>query len=142
MPLQGYIVDFACLEARLIVEVDGATHSSDREIAYDRKRDAVLRADGFAVLRATNDDVFNNLEGVLETVRLRLLELQPPAPHAPSPLVGRVGVGGRCRPKVDDHPRAISLCTALRIAFSEAVTMLGSMPTPWTTRPAASWIST
>jgi very-short-patch-repair endonuclease len=99
MPLQGYIVDFACLEARLIVEVDGATHSSDREIAYDQKRDAVLRADGFAVLRATNDDVFNNLEGVLETVRLRLLELQPPAPHTPSPLVGEGRGGGSPQPE-------------------------------------------
>ena len=77
VPLRGYILDFACFEARLIVEVDGATHSSDREIARDERRDVVLKADGFVVLRIGNDDVFNNLEGVLETIRLRLVETLP-----------------------------------------------------------------
>ncbi len=74
VPLCGNIVDFACFEARLIVEVDGATHSSDREIAHDERRDAVMKADGFVVVRVGNDDVFNNLEGVLETIRLKLVE--------------------------------------------------------------------
>ena len=77
VPLRGYIVDFACFEARLIVEVDGATHATDREIARDERRERVLRADGFVVLRVGNDDVFNNLEGVLETIRLRLVETLP-----------------------------------------------------------------
>jgi len=74
VPLLGFIVDFACFEARLIVEVDGATHSEDTEIARDRQRDNILQDAGFAVLRVDNEDVFNNLEGVLETIRLRLLE--------------------------------------------------------------------
>ena len=39
--------DFLCREARLIVEVDGATHSEDREIAYDRRREVFLKADGY-----------------------------------------------------------------------------------------------
>ena len=56
------------------MEVDGATHSSDREIAHDERRDAVMKADGFVVVRVGNDDVFNNLEGVLETIRLKLVE--------------------------------------------------------------------
>ncbi len=74
VPLLGFIVDFACFESRLIVEVDGATHSEDTEIARDRQRDNILQDAGFAVLRVDNEDVFNNLEGVLETIRLRLLE--------------------------------------------------------------------
>jgi very-short-patch-repair endonuclease len=71
--LLGFVVDFVCFEAKLVVEVDGATHSSPDEIARDDQRDRMLRANGFAVLRVTNDDVFNNLEGVLETIRAKLL---------------------------------------------------------------------
>ena len=56
---------------------DGATHSTDEEITRDAARSAALRAFGFDVLRFTNDDVFRNLEGVLETIRIRLAELRP-----------------------------------------------------------------
>jgi very-short-patch-repair endonuclease len=95
VPLCGFIVDFACFEARLIVEVDGATHSSDDERVRDDKRDAILRANGNTVLRFGNVEVYENLDGVLETIRLKLLELCPegsnkftPRPPIPSPLVG------------------------------------------------------
>ena len=85
VPLRGYVVDFACFEARLIVEVDGATHSTEREIARDERRDVGLKADGFAVLRVMNDDVFNNLEGVMETIRLKLVEARPRDASGKSP---------------------------------------------------------
>ena len=75
--LNGFVVDFACLEARLILEVDGATHSTDGEIARDAARAASLSAQGYSILRFTNDDVFHNIDGVLETVRLKLIELRP-----------------------------------------------------------------
>jgi very-short-patch-repair endonuclease len=75
--LVGFVVDFACFDARLIVEVDGATHSTDSELARDAARSAALRAAGFAILRFTNDDVFSNLDGVLETIRMKLMELRP-----------------------------------------------------------------
>ena len=75
--LQEFIVDFACHEAKLVVEVDGATHSTNEEVARDSERDRKLRADGWEVARFTNDEVFHNLEGVLETIRLKLLELKP-----------------------------------------------------------------
>jgi very-short-patch-repair endonuclease len=75
--LSGFIADFACLEARLVVEVDGATHSTNMEIASDERRAAVLTAQGFAFLRFTNDDVFHNLDGVAETVAMKLMELRP-----------------------------------------------------------------
>ena len=75
--LDAFIADFACLDARLIVEVDGATHSTDEEIARDRARSAALTAMGFDVVRFTNDDVFRNLDGVLETIWARLMELRP-----------------------------------------------------------------
>ena len=75
--LLEFIVDFACHDAKLAVEVDGATHSTDEEVARDRERDRRVWADGWEVVRVTNDEVFYNLEGVLETIRLKLLELKP-----------------------------------------------------------------
>src|SRR5271156_6138351 len=56
--LCGFIVDFACYEARLVIEVDGATHSTAQEIERDATRDARLRMAGNAVLRFTNDELF------------------------------------------------------------------------------------
>ena len=87
----GFVVDFICFEARLVVEVDGATHSSDAEIARDRRRDSVLRENKNAVLRFNNIEVYENLDGVLETIRRKLAELCPDGPamhNVPSPLVG------------------------------------------------------
>ncbi len=75
--LGGFIADFASLDARMVVEVDGATHSTDEEIARDAARSAALAAQGFAILRFTNEDVYGNLDGVLETIRVRLMELRP-----------------------------------------------------------------
>jgi very-short-patch-repair endonuclease len=75
--LGGFIADFASFDARLVIEVDGATHSTDEELARDAARTAVLAAQGFALRRFTNDEVFHNLEGVLETIRLKLVELRP-----------------------------------------------------------------
>jgi very-short-patch-repair endonuclease len=84
--LGGFIADFASFDARLIVEVDGATHSTDDEIARDATRSAALVAQGFAILRFTNDDVFRNLPGVLETVWARLSELRPRIEDNPNQL--------------------------------------------------------
>ena len=61
----------------MVVEVDGATHSTDEQIARDAARSAALRAQGYDVLRFTNDDVFHNLGGVLETIQMRLIALRP-----------------------------------------------------------------
>jgi len=75
--LGNFIADFASLGARLIIEVDGATHSTDEELAHDAARMGALAAQRFAVLRFTNDEVFHNLDGVLETIRVKLTELRP-----------------------------------------------------------------
>lgn len=82
LPVDHYIVDFACLARRLIVEADGGQHN---ESGSDRRRDAYLRAQGFRVVRFWNSDIFNNEAGVLT----RILEmLQYPLPN-PSPAEGR-----------------------------------------------------
>jgi very-short-patch-repair endonuclease len=72
-----FVAAFASFDARLVIEVDGATHSTAGELARDEARTAVLAAQGFATLRFTNEEVYRNLDGVLETIRLKLIELRP-----------------------------------------------------------------
>ena len=83
-PLGGYIVDFVCLERRLIVELDGGQHA-DRN-AYDKKRDDWLRSQGFVILRFWNHDVLNNIDGVMD----QILDSLKNTPYLkPSPQGGR-----------------------------------------------------
>ena len=63
--IDKYIVDFVTLEGKLIVEVDGATHSTEEELQRDIERTRVLEACGFHVIRVSNIDVYDNLEVVL-----------------------------------------------------------------------------
>lgn len=67
-PIGPYITDFACIEEKLIVEIDGATHSTDAEIAHDAKRTAFLEFEGWRVFRVSNDDVFNNRDNVKDHI--------------------------------------------------------------------------
>ncbi|PWS36800.1 hypothetical protein DFH01_16865 [Falsiroseomonas bella] len=69
-PVPPYVVDFACVEALVIVEVDGGQHGGAR----DARRDAALSAAGWLVLRYWNNDVLGNLEGVLEDISRHLRE--------------------------------------------------------------------
>ena len=65
-PIGPYFADFACRELKIIVEVDGVTHGTEDEIARDRARAAHLDAQGFRIFRAHNQEVYDNLDGVLE----------------------------------------------------------------------------
>ncbi|SDN40576.1 Very-short-patch-repair endonuclease [Methylobacterium phyllostachyos] len=67
-PIDQFIVDFVCTEAKLIVEVDGATHSTTAEIARDAERTKHIEACGFTLLRITNTDIHENRDGVRETI--------------------------------------------------------------------------
>ncbi len=64
MPIGGYIVDFACPEHQLIVEIDGSTHSDDHTIELDRLRTAELTALGWQAVRFTNDEVLHQIDEV------------------------------------------------------------------------------
>lgn len=64
-PAGSYIADFLCRERRLIVEVDGATHSTDEELEADRERTRFLGDHGFRVIRFSNDSVLDGMDGVL-----------------------------------------------------------------------------
>jgi very-short-patch-repair endonuclease len=80
VPVAGYVVDFLCADARLIVELDGGQHAV--RAAADNKRTEVLEAAGYLVLRFWNNDVFENIDGVLEEI---VATLRPRSPH-PNPL--------------------------------------------------------
>jgi very-short-patch-repair endonuclease len=67
-PIGPYIADFACLTLRIVIEIDGATHGSAEEIAYDKRRQAYLQRHGFRVLRFWNQEIYENLEGVLAAI--------------------------------------------------------------------------
>jgi very-short-patch-repair endonuclease len=71
-----YFADFVCRERKLVVEVDGATHGSNDEIASDASRTTKLARMGYRVYRVTNEDVACNLEGTLESILHRLEKLR------------------------------------------------------------------
>ncbi len=76
VPVGRFIADFLCADAMLIVEIDGSQHADS---AYDRERDAELKARGFRVLRFWNDDVLREMNSVCDTViaYVRDTSLQP-----------------------------------------------------------------
>jgi very-short-patch-repair endonuclease len=63
-----YCADFACREAKLVVEVDGATHSTDEEITSDERRTAFMLKQGYRVVRFTNAEVYDQLDRVCEAI--------------------------------------------------------------------------
>jgi len=86
VPIGPYVVDFLCLQARLVVEVDGGQHA---DAPADRRRDAFLRRRGFRVLRFWNNQVLAQPDAVCEVILRRLADGPPPQP---SPARG--GGGG------------------------------------------------
>ncbi len=83
-PIGHYIVDFACLKERLLIEIDGGQHAD--QIAQDAQRTAWLEQRGFRVMRFWNNEVLGNTEGVLEII-VRALDEQAASRrrHLPSP---------------------------------------------------------
>ncbi|MBR0755786.1 endonuclease domain-containing protein [Bradyrhizobium jicamae] len=68
-PIKNYIVDFVCFSANLIIEIDGESHNFAERQKADERRDAFFVAEGFRVLRFTNEEVMSNLEGVVAAIR-------------------------------------------------------------------------
>jgi very-short-patch-repair endonuclease len=88
-PVGPYIVDFACVNLPLIVEVDGETHGSKPQKEHDARRTRYLEKRGWVVLRVFNVDVYNNLDGVLEALSERCHELNQEL-NSPPPFMGEV----------------------------------------------------
>ena len=94
LPIGPYIVDFACLSRKLVIELDGGQHAEQHN--HDKKREDYLRGKGYRILRFWNNEVFQNCMDVLEAVYQALVGPPPhqpsfggsatgPPPHQPSP---------------------------------------------------------
>jgi very-short-patch-repair endonuclease len=79
-PVAGYVVDFYCHAAKLVIEVDGGQHASQEQAAYDRQRTETLQGEGLRVARFWNPEVLGETEAVMEAIAEALN-----APH-PGPL--------------------------------------------------------
>ena len=71
--LLNYIVDFLCLSEKLIVELDGPIHNTQKARQYDKRREALLKANGYRVLRFKNTEVFEKKDEVLVQILRSLL---------------------------------------------------------------------
>jgi len=76
-PVGRYVVDFVCLEAKIVIEVDGGQHNESGKKMEDRKRDEWLAGEGYRVLRFWANEIFENLDGVLERIREALIYPSP-----------------------------------------------------------------
>ena len=68
-----YIVDFVCIEKKLIIEVDGAYHSEFEQIEKDEYRTKRLNDIGFNFMRFTNEDVLTHIEDVVNNIKKRIV---------------------------------------------------------------------
>jgi very-short-patch-repair endonuclease len=83
-PIGPYIADFTCPAAKLIIEVDGATHSTPEELAYDARRTKYLENKGWTVIRVTNTDIYENMDGVWRAIAAQLAPPSRFARHLPT----------------------------------------------------------
>jgi len=67
-PIDRYVVDFVSLDGKLVIEVDGVTHATAAAMKRDEERTRVIETLGLLVVRVSNTDVYDNLDGVLEMI--------------------------------------------------------------------------
>ena len=67
-----YITDFACLEPKLVIEVDGGYHSEPRQVEDDAKRQEWLEHQGFKVIRFTNAEIECDIDNIINKIRMTL----------------------------------------------------------------------
>jgi len=79
-PIGPYIADFACISAKLVIELDGATHATDEQHARDMRRDAYMAKRGWRVIRLKNEDIYTDLASVVSAI----IRVAPPPSAARS----------------------------------------------------------
>lgn len=104
-PVDVYFADFSCVEAQLIVELDGGQHGLPAGQVRDARRSTVLAAKGFAVLRFWNHEVLTQTDAVLQAI-LNFLEEQDPHP---GPLPEGEGVNSPAGASESSHPDPLPL---------------------------------
>lgn len=75
-PLGEYIVDFICKEAKIIIEIDGGQHNEANNKEKDNIRTQYLESKGYKVVRFWNNEVYENIEGVIKTLEENINPLQ------------------------------------------------------------------
>jgi very-short-patch-repair endonuclease len=92
----AYIVDFVCFSHKLIIELDGPQHLTPESLEYDGRRMNWLASEGFHIMRFRNQELDDNIHGVVDTVARALQGAVPPRNH-PSPNPSPQGGGGQSR---------------------------------------------
>lgn len=93
MAIGPYVVDFVCLGARLVIEVDGDQHGKERALRYDAERTVWLEAQNLLVLRFTNRQVMTESEMVIDAIYAALTGHGEPCPPPPTPIPSPRGGG-------------------------------------------------
>ena len=89
-PIDKYIADFVCFEKKIIIELDGGQHNSSLGIQKDRSRDLFFTNNGFKVIRIWNNEINQNIEGVIRKIQS---EIECPPPEGgPKSTISRLGV--------------------------------------------------
>lgn len=76
-PIGVYIADFYCHKTKLVIELDGKIHDKPEVKILDEQRENELKRLGYEVIRFTNEELFQNIEKVLITIKLKVEELRP-----------------------------------------------------------------
>ena len=76
--VDAYVLDFYAPGIKLAIEIDGPTHFTSEGIEYDEERSKYIEGFGIRILRYTNDDVYNNIAGVLQEIENTIGEMTAP----------------------------------------------------------------
>jgi very-short-patch-repair endonuclease len=87
VPIGPYVADFACLKARLVIEVDGSQHGNEDNSRRDEIRTRWLNSEGYRVMRFWNNDVMSNTEAVMEAIHDATAVTPPRLPQTMQSIV-------------------------------------------------------
>ena len=82
--IKQYFADFAEHGSKVVIELDGDQHGAEKQIAYDAVRDCVIAAEGYCVLRFPNEQVFKDLDGVIDSIMRSVCQRRPPTRRSAS----------------------------------------------------------
>ena len=103
-PIGNYIADFVAHSCKLIVELDGESHSFEERIRHDERRDRWFESRSYRVLRFTNDDVLRNLEGVALAIAEAAEQVAPLSLTLPRKGGGNPSVGASLTDREASNP--------------------------------------